>query len=115
MKILFVLGRLNVEISNLHVIISLLVDQVFVQLLKQHQDLVFVFGRIVYAQKQNAKIYHCLLVLRQIVLHILQHVLLVVLEMVVQLKEHVLLIQRKKYVQMLNPQILLELVLGMKV
>lgn len=115
MMILFVLGLLNVEISNLHVIISLQVDQVFVLLLKQLQDLVFVFGRIVSVQRQNVKIYHYLLVLRLIVLHILQHVLLVELEMVVQLKEHVLLIKKKKYVQMQNLQIQWVVVLGMKV
>lgn len=56
--VLFVIGLLNVEMSNQHAVVSLQVDKVFVLLLNLLQDLVYVFGKTMLVQKQNVKIYH---------------------------------------------------------
>lgn len=55
--IFFVLGLLNAEMFKLHAVVSLQVVRVSVLHQNQLQDLVFVFGRTVLAQRLNAKIY----------------------------------------------------------
>lgn len=57
--ILLVPGLHNVETFKQLAVVTLQMDKVFVLVLKLLQDLVFVFGRMALAQKQNVKIYHC--------------------------------------------------------